>query len=669
MAPHDRPDPPHPSGLRYRPDIDGLRALAVVPVVLYHAKVPGFSGGFVGVDVFFVISGFLITSILMRGLPDGSFSLLAFYERRVRRILPALLLVSGVTTLAAVALFVPTDLSDFARSLAGTLLFYANFVFAADLGYFDAPAETKPLLHMWSLAIEEQFYILYPLVLWGLIRARRTLLLPGLAALALCSFAAALWFTAEDAARAFFMPHLRAWELLAGALVALSARHVMARRYAEIAAGVGLALILLPVFLYDAQTVFPGLAALAPVAGAALVLHAGRSPGLWTQRLLSLPPLVGLGLISYALYLWHWPVLVFAGYIAMRPLGPGEIAALLVLSVVLAYGSWRWVERPFRNPVRVGRRGLFAGAASGMLVLLLVAGMLDLSRGLPQRFPQQIVAMVDAKAEMRAAYAACTELNRALGRAPEGADPAAFACRIGDPAAAPDFLLWGDSHAGVLVHAVAGAALEAGRAGWLLHHGGCPPLLDVEVRRGRDTTSCQLFHRRVAAFLTAERPRQVLLGARWALAETGTPYGEESEVPMRLELAGHPGIAAAFRAGLARSLAAIRAAGAETILIGPVPELGFDAPARMAQAWRFGADPPVGPAWAAFRARQAGVLEAFAALAAAADVTLVRPDALLCDATRCLIEDQGRTLYFDDDHLSLDGAARLIPLFADAMRR
>ncbi|MEL6234607.1 MAG: SGNH hydrolase domain-containing protein, partial [Pseudomonadota bacterium] len=392
------------------------------------------------------------------------------------------------------------------------------------------------------------------------------------------------------------------------------------------------------------------------------------SPGLWARRALSLPPLVGLGLISYALYLWHWPVLVFAGYAAMRPLGPGETAALLGLSLALAYGSWRWVERPFRNHARVGRRGVFVGAASGALVLLVLAGILDLSRGLPQRFPPQIVAMVDAKAAMRAAYAECTALNRALGRAPAEADPAAFACRIGDPDAAPDFLLWGDSHAGVLVHAVEGAALKAGRAGWLLHHGGCPPLLQVEIRRGRDATRCFAFHQRVAAFLTAARPRQVLLGARWALAETGTPFGEESETPMALELAGHPGNAAAFREGLARSLAAIRAAGAQTILIGPVPEIGFDPPARMAQAWRFGAEPPVGPDRAAFLARQSGVLAAFTAQEAA-DVTVIRPDAVLCGPAQCQIAQDGRTLYFDDDHLSLEGAARLIPLFADAMSR
>ncbi|MEM9048165.1 MAG: acyltransferase family protein [Pseudomonadota bacterium] len=654
--------------LPYRPDIDGLRALAVLPVVLFHAKVPGFQGGFVGVDIFFVISGFLITAILIEDLRAGRFSLLRFYERRVRRILPALLLVAAVTTLTAIAFLVPPDLSDFARSLAGTLLFYANFVFAADVGYFDAPAETKPLLHSWSLAIEEQFYIVFPLLLWLLHRRVRSPFWP-LAGLAALSFTAAVYATAEDAPRAFFMPHLRAWELLAGALIALAPWRAWPRKLAEPAGWAGLALLVAPVFLYSAETRFPGLAALPPVLGTALLIQAGRTAGLSAARFLAVPPLVGLGLISYALYLWHWPVLVFSQYAAIGPLAPAQTAGLLALSLFLAFASWRWIERPFRRPDRIARRPLFGMAGLVALALLAVAGVLDLTRGLPQRFPPQIVAMVEAKQAMRAAYADCTRRNRQLGTAPEAADTLAFACRIGAPDAAPDFLVWGDSHAGVLVHAVDRAAQKAGRAGWLLHHGGCPPLLDVTVARAHRSTACLRFNEGVARFLAAERPALVLLAARWALAETGVGFGLESELPMRLSLDGAEDRASVFREGLRRSLAAIRATDAEAVLIGPVPEIGFDPPARLAQAWRFGAGNPTGPTRAAFLTRQAGVFSSFDRLAAEHDATLIRPDSLLCPQIYCAIVHSGQTLYFDDDHLSLAGAALLAPLFDPVLRR
>ncbi|RMH46375.1 MAG: acyltransferase [Alphaproteobacteria bacterium] len=252
----------------YRADIDGLRALAVLPVVLFHAGVPGFSGGYVGVDVFFVISGYLITGILAAETSAGRLSILGFYERRVRRILPALIAVCAVTAAAALAVMMPQDLREFGRSLAGAMLFFSNFVFAAGAGYFDAPAETKPLLHTWSLSIEEQFYLIFPWVmLWLRGRWRRPVLLALLGA----SLAASIAGVRFDPENAFFMPHLRAWELLLGGLIALGWPPA-APRLAPALGLAGLALVLGPVFLYDRATPFPGLAALAPCIGAGLVI-------------------------------------------------------------------------------------------------------------------------------------------------------------------------------------------------------------------------------------------------------------------------------------------------------------------------------------------------------------------------------------------------------------
>ena len=262
-------------GLVHRPEIDGLRAVAVVPVVLFHARVPGFSGGFVGVDVFFVISGFLITAILAADIAAGRFSLAGFYERRVRRIFPALFVMLAASTLAALALLLPFELAAFGRSLAAAALFVSNVFFGRETGYFVAAAETKPLLHTWSLAIEEQFYIAFPLCLWALSRlAPRAVLVALLVALA-GSLAISIATTHPQSDTAFFRTPARVWELLAGAALALAPRRrPLPRAAAEALAAGGLGLIAVAVFGFDARTPVPGSAAVQPVAGTVLVLAA-----------------------------------------------------------------------------------------------------------------------------------------------------------------------------------------------------------------------------------------------------------------------------------------------------------------------------------------------------------------------------------------------------------
>ncbi len=348
-----------------RADIDGLRALAVVPVVLYHFHVAPFGGGYVGVDVFFVISGFLITGLIHAEMRSGEYSLAAFYERRARRILPALFAVVAAAAVAALFLLFPADLRRFGESVAATALFVSNFDFWQQSGYFDAGAEAKPLLHTWSLAVEEQFYLLFPLLL-GLFRSagrRGLLLLAG--GLALASFGFGLWAVRAYPAMAFYLAPARVWELMLGAILALAEVPRPPRWIAEALSLLGLALLAVAVFAFSPDTPMPGANALLPCLGAALLIYANGAGDTLAARGLSLRPMVFAGLISYSLYLWHWPVFVFARYLRVAPLGAAETLALIALSVGLAVLSWRFVERPFRDPaaavaakhLHLGRRG------------------------------------------------------------------------------------------------------------------------------------------------------------------------------------------------------------------------------------------------------------------------------------------------------------------------
>ncbi len=383
----------HIGSLQYRADIDGLRAVAVLAVVFYHIGLP-LHGGYVGVDIFFTISGFLIGSILLRETGEHRFSFTAFYERRIRRIFPALFVMLLVSSLLACRYMLPSELIDFAKSLAAAACSFSNIYFWSQSGYFDAPASVKPLLHTWSLAVEEQFYILFPILLVLLRRWLPRRIDAAIYALAAGSFVLSAYGAFHAPSTTFYWAHTRAWELLIGAIGALKSCPQIHRSATRQIAGVlGLALIGAPLFLYSPITPFPGVAALPPCLGTALIIAAGRSGSNVVGRLLSLKPFPFLGLISYSLYLWHWPVIVFhqLGLTLINGLGkrPTELL-LFVSSFLLALLSWRLVEVPFRNgPLRVARPALFTGAAVALGSACVLSVSIISSHGLPSRFPPE----------------------------------------------------------------------------------------------------------------------------------------------------------------------------------------------------------------------------------------------------------------------------------------
>lgn len=376
----------------HRADIDGLRALAVIPVLLFHAELPGFAGGYVGVDIFFVISGYLITRIVLRDLSAGRFSLMTFLERRVRRILPALYAVMAACVVPAWFLMLADDFENFGQSLFATAVSANNVLLWFTSGYWGIAAEFKPLLHTWSLGVEEQFYLVYPLMLLVLARRPRKETLVCMMLAWTCSLLSAQWLLASAPSAVFLLLPFRTFELLTGGILAWweSCRPGNeGKAFPRIAAPLcwaGLVAIALSVALFDGSSAVPGYAALLPVAGATLLIACGSNSSP-VNKLLSMRPVVGVGAISYSLYLWHQPLLAFFRIASPEP--PSKFALLVVvgLSFPLAWASWQWVEQPLRNRRRLSRRALFASAAAVGLVLGGVGLTIDRQDGFPGRVP------------------------------------------------------------------------------------------------------------------------------------------------------------------------------------------------------------------------------------------------------------------------------------------
>jgi peptidoglycan/LPS O-acetylase OafA/YrhL len=364
--------------MQYRPEIDGLRSIAVLPVLLFHAGFQTFSGGFVGVDIFFVISGYLITSIILKEKLEDNFQLVNFYERRARRILPALFLIMFFCIPFAFAFMTPSELKDFALSLGATSLFGSNILFWQDAGYFAGPNELKPLLHTWSLAVEEQYYIIFPLFLMLTWNLGFKWILSILSILALFSLILSQWASLNAPVANFYLLPTRGWELLMGVFTAF---YILKKNYdfafapiwmAEIGATLGVLLIGYSIVTFDSFTPFPGIWTLVPTIGTVLIILFA-SPRTVLGRLLSLKLIVGIGLISYSLYLWHQPLFAFARIMSHDDLNPSEYFALIALSFIFAFISWKYIEKIFRDKNRIKTKNIFLGSAL-MSMLLLVMG-------------------------------------------------------------------------------------------------------------------------------------------------------------------------------------------------------------------------------------------------------------------------------------------------------
>jgi len=431
----------------YRPDIDGLRAIAVLAVLLFHSGFDVVSGGYVGVDVFFVISGFLITTIIVRELAEGSFSIVGFYERRMRRILPASIVTVAVCLIVGFLVFETEDLGRLARSAIANSFFLSNIYFYLQTGYFDAAAELKPLLHTWSLSLEEQYYVVTPLLLMLIARFFSQRHMVFIAPIAIASFAACVYGTTVNPSGTFYMLWTRAWELLIGSILAIAAATNVTRisnaRVLQGLAILGLGMILFSIFAFDNQTAFPGAYAAIPTVGTAMLIYTGQSGMTPINRLLAVRPMVFVGLISYSLYLWHWPIIVFTRYLKGVELTHLEISIMLLATFAISILSWRFVETPFRRKrLLPTRKGIFIGSIGSTLALVVVSlfgvgGVVDM--------------------EWRR-WRACENVIERL-------EDDTGLCVVGDGVDAPSFILWGDSHARAFNSAVHASGQRLGLSG------------------------------------------------------------------------------------------------------------------------------------------------------------------------------------------------------------
>ncbi len=629
-----------PSGQSYRPDIDGLRALAVLPVVLYHAKVPGFSGGFIGVDIFFVISGFLITGIIAREVDAGEFSILTFYERRARRILPALLAMIAFVLIAASWLFLPHDFAGVAPSALAAIGFMANVYLFTQTGYFQASSQVTPLLHTWSLGVEEQFYIGLPILFILIVRTMPAWRLKAVIVLALISFVWAVFKQADSDGFAFYMLPTRAWEMFAGSLLAMGMVPAIRRRWiAEVICAAAVAAIVAATVLYDRHTVFPGVAALVPVLAAAALIHA--APGTRTGQILSMKGPVWIGLISYSLYLWHWPLIVFWRYTLDEKLTGLHSAALIAVSIAVAWLSWRFIERPFRSKARFPAKRIWQwsaggiGVVAGSATLMLAPGILGGS-GWPARFDENALRYANAVYDHSPVRAACVA-DRIADHSPDCTLGAAQGSRGdaeagADPSVEPAAIIWGDSH-GVEIAWVLGERYAArGQVILQRTRGSCPPAIGYDPATD---PRCAAFNRGVLAEIAAaDRLSTVYLAGYWKQA----PY-REARLDQLMDA----------------TISQLQQMGKRVVIIGPIPTQPVAVPRLLAQQ---GLDAPTLPI-SEFEENTAWFTSHFPKWRARG-VTIIEPIDRMTRGDRTMIVAGDSPLYYDDNHLSLAGARHVL---------
>ncbi|HEV2603489.1 MAG TPA: acyltransferase family protein [Microvirga sp.] len=621
------------SRLAHRRDIDGLRAIAVLAVILFHWNLAPFGGGFVGVDVFFVISGFLIASTLRSDIERGRFSVLGFYERRLRRIVPALLVLVLAVVAVSPFVFLPADAGRVGDSALASLVFLSNILFmglAAD--YFEAgELAVQPLLHTWSLSVEAQFYLFAPAIAWVFLRWGVGRFLGLVAALLVLSFLASAWGTAHWPALTFYALGTRMWELLLGGVLAFRILPAPRRSWqSEALALAGLVLIGLAVFRFSGSTPFPGVAALMPCIGAALLIHAGADSSGWLSgRILGSAPLVFVGRISYLLYLWHWPVLVALRY--RQPDGLSvetQVAAALAI-LLLAVLSWRFVEYPFlrKEPAPLTLRGGATALASLGLAALIGAAFLHLAgRGVVTvaQLPSDVVQL--ANGQFDRVSGDCEPSQDGLTISPQAP------CYLGRTDTPPTVLLWGNSFARMLIPALDEAAHRQGGSAVAAVLSRCQPM------EWPDRPWCTAFNDAVAAFLSRNPSiERVVLSANWSNYD-------------RPE-------------GLERTIGRLVEAGKRVYVVLTPPQYDYSIPRALAFARLRGDAPPAPLSHAEHLAAHQPLRLYLEQVAQRHAFTVIDPASILCRTGTCAVAEQDRAFYYDIGHLSVTGARHISSLF------
>jgi peptidoglycan/LPS O-acetylase OafA/YrhL len=657
----------------YRPEIDGLRALSVIAVILFHSGIGDFSRGFIGVDIFFVISGYLITRLIVEQLQQGSFRFADFYERRARRILPALFFVLLCTIVPAWLWMSPGELEKYAVTSIAAVFFVANMTLWQSIDYFHETAIENPLLHLWSLSVEEQYYLAFPLFVWLVWKYRPQWLLGALTLCALLSLGVSEWGWRNASVANYYLSITRAWELLAGAICAV----VLMRKPfgpSNILSIAGLTLVFGSLFAPGPDWPVPSVYTLIPIGGTMLVILFG-SQGSFAYRLLSLRPLVGIGLISYSLYLWHQPILAFVNMRSLDAPGTPFILLAIAIAFFLAWATWRWVERPFRvSATDNGKKLPIALPMAVMALVICGTGALAISMdGLPSRMNRAVLKLTSYNVEN---LVKATE--RCFASMDGDMDLSKF-CRLGKRNGAPTIALIGDSHALALTPVLDRELTAKGMTAIAMFRGGCPPLLLPDSRQTEVTASlCNAMRRKVYASLAPNAafpdalPQTLIISSRWPvwLGQGAFDNGEGG----RVESGGTGWSTGTTEAHagyskpevLTRSIRTLLASGRKIILVYTVPEMGWFVPTRLLKTARAngGLTPDSASiAYDRYLERTAKAHAAFDSLGTHPNLIRIRPDSHFCNRAskgRCAAHYRDHPLYVDDDHVSDVGASLIV---------
>lgn len=657
--------------MEYRREIDGLRALAVLPVILFHAGFSAFSGGYVGVDVFFVISGYLITSIILREKEAGTFTIRNFYERRIRRIFPALIVVLLACIVPAYFWMISSKLKEFSEAMIAVVFFVSNILFWRRSGYFETVTEENPLLHTWSLAVEEQYYVFFPLFIIIFWRLGRRNLAAMLAVAALVSFALCEYLWRTHPAANFFLTPPRIWELMIGALAAFACfkQPLHARVNAtvnEVLSASGVLMIAGAVFFFDTKIPFPSAYTLLPTVGAVLVILFATSTTL-AGRFLSMPICVGIGLVSYSAYLWHQPLFAFARITSIEHPHTIVFVGLAVLTFVLAYLTWRYIEAPFRNRRNFSTRQVFVGAGTVMASLVLLGTAGHLSKGLEFRLPGQAVEALAVVDRHNQWMSNDCNLEKEY-RAPE------MACVLGEKKSTPTIAIWGDSHAEMMTQALNNVLADRGMAALQFTADACPPVQNIEMESAAKDTNCQRFAKSTEKFLlNGQGPSTVILVARWTeyLSRQGFDNGlggQSDDDVNAIPLTGYKTEQERVQkvsAAIAQDVRNLLQAGKKVILVYPVPEAGWRVPEVLAKRIFLQAEEETDLSVDASLQKERNAIAAGAldAIGEHTNLVRVRPREIFCNTfvkDRCVTQIGGIPLYFDSDHLSTEGASLVV---------
>lgn len=619
--------------------------MAILPVILFHANL-GCPGGFVGVDVFFVISGFLITSLILKEINEGSFSLMTFWERRIRRIFPAMATVVVLALIVGWFSFFPTDFEFLGKSVVAQVLLLSNVFFfrkgLGDGGYFAPVSDPKVLLHTWSLAVEEQFYVLFPLLLIFLARHKRIPIPWAILWLGFASLVISIVGTYYSPVATFYLLPTRAWELMVGAfLAANSGWQLPSPRISNAAGFAGVLLILYSTIFYTHETRFPGLAAIPPCLGAALVILSGGGRSTIISRSLALKPVVFIGLISYSLYLWHWPLLEFAKYYNFYHRGTNALnwqlrVTLLLLSVVLSIASLKWIEAPFRKRLLCSRRPhLFALAGCSMVALLIFGESIFMTHGMPSRFPAQAATFFKARYDT-AFRNQITPQQAAAGQFAELGDQ-----KTNQPI---QILLWGDSHAMSVAPALDELCRRFSVRGVEATHSATAPILKYvsEVNNESLHEQSLTFSKSVVDFIAHNHVETVVIAANWHI------YGPLDVVDARLR----------------ETVQTILASGASVYVLRDVPGADYDIPSHAAfTVLRHGELARLNLSPARYAVANNDYEPILRHLSDIGATILDTPKYFLNTNNLYDVIRDGKILYSDADHLTVTGSKVLLPMF------